>query len=318
MRALRGACFIRFAATTESPETAATNASMTPTTERRHPVREILSAAALFAVLTAVFFHPVFLDDKSFSAIAGHQSVTWPWAATPTGYPDFPQSDQANNVYPLQADMNRTLRNGRFPFWSPFSFAGTPTLGTYYGIGFYPPRVAAALVVPPIWVHDLLTMFHVWLAGFALFLLLRRLGTSWWAAVFGGATWMFCPAWWGILLLEPTGVSAALLPLVLWLMHRAVTLRSVGDAAACGLVMAMFVLGATIQHAPFMFAIACLWGLAVGLRARTGLRSARASGPRSRWWASRRRSASRSAPFSWCRRPPRSRSRGDRCSPTAR
>jgi hypothetical protein len=231
---------------------------------RGRRLTKALAAPALFGLLTLVFFHPLVVEDKTFAVIAGHQSIQYPWAAAPTGYPDSVQSDQANNGYPIQADLNRSLRDGVFPYWSPYSFSGGPTLGTFYGIGFYPPRFAASLLVPPIWVHDLIVVFHVWLAGFAMFLLLRRIGGSWLAAVFGGVAWMFCPAWFSLALLEGSAILAATLPLALWLMHRAVTRRSVPDAAACGAVLALLVLGASLQPAVFAFLIVCLWGLALG------------------------------------------------------
>jgi hypothetical protein len=59
-------------------------------------------------------------------------------------------------------------------------------------------------------------------------------------------------------------ILAATLPLALWLMHRAVTRRSVPDAAACGAMLALLVLGASLQPAVFAFVIVCGWGVALG------------------------------------------------------
>jgi Bacterial membrane protein YfhO len=229
-------------------------------------------AAAVFALLTLGYFNPIFRHGLTFSLTAGHASVQYPWAATPTNYHDAVQSDQANNDYPIQVDLSRNLRAGQFPFWSTYSFTGAPTLGTVYGVGFYPPRVVASLVVSPSWVHDLLEIFHVWLAGFAMFLLCRRLGLSLLAGALGGIAWMFGPSWWAITLLEGSAVFAGLLPLALWFMHRAVTGRSLRDAAGTGAVLALLVLGASVQPAVFCFLIVCGWGLVIGLepRARAG------------------------------------------------
>jgi hypothetical protein len=226
--------------------------------------RGALTAGLLFALLTLAFFHPVLLEDKTFSVIAGHQSIQWPWAAAPTGFADAAQSDQANYVYPIQVDLNRSLRQGTFPFWTAYSFGGGPTLGTFYGVGLYPPRVLGTLLLPPIWIHDLFILFHVWLAGMATFLLLRRLGRSWIAGMLGGIAWMFCPAWFGLAMLEGITVQAALLPAALWLMHRAVTRHNYRDAVATGAALALFTLGASAQPAVFCFAIVCLWGLLLG------------------------------------------------------
>jgi hypothetical protein len=231
---------------------------------RRAAARPVLGAGVLFALLTLAFFHPLVLEDKTFSVIAGHQSIQWPWAATPTGFSDAAQSDQANYVYPIQVDLNRSLRDGTFPFWTTYSFAGGPTLGTFYGVAFYPPRVIGSLAVPPIWIHDLFVLFHVWLAGMATFLLVRRLGASWLAGALAGVAWMFCPSWFGLAMLEGITVQAALMPAALWMMHRAVTRHSYADAAGAGAVLALFTLGASVQPAVFVFAIACLWGLLLG------------------------------------------------------
>ncbi|MCW2993273.1 MAG: Protein of unknown function, rane YfhO [Conexibacter sp.] len=226
-----------------------------------------LAAFAIFALLAVGFFNPVF-RGSTFSLIAGHSSIQYPWAAAPSHYHDAAQSDQANNVYPIQVDLNRNLRDGRFPYWSPYSFGGGPTLGNVYGVGFYPPRVAASLLVSPTWVHDLLVVLHVFLAGAAMFLLVRRLGHSWLAGMLAGIAWMFSPSWFGLALLEGSSVLAALIPLLLWFTHRAVVGRSRPDAVATAFVLALIVLGASVQPAVFCFALAAGWGLLLGVAGR--------------------------------------------------
>ena len=231
---------------------------------RRHGVGTF-AALALIALLALGYFNPV-LRGSTFSLVAGHSSIQYPWAANPSHYHDGVQSDQANDDYPIQANLNKSLREGTFPYWSDYSFGGGPTLGTVYGVGFYPPRMVASLVVSPSWVHDLLVIFHVWLAGAAMFLLIRRLGCSWIAGLLAGVAWMFSPSWFGLALLEGSAILAGLLPLCLWLVHRAVIDRNVRDAVGAGAVLALIVLGASVQPAVFCFGIAGLWGLLLGLR----------------------------------------------------
>ena len=227
--------------------------------------RGTLAALAIIALLTLGYFNPV-LRGSTFSVVAGHSTVQYPWAAHPSHYHDAVQSDQANDDYPIQADLNRKLRDGTFPFWSDYSFGGGPTLGTVYGVGLYPPRVAASLVFSPDWVHDVLVMFHVWLAGAAMFLLIRRLGASWIAGLLAAVAWMFSPSWFGLALLEGSAILAALLPLCLWFVHRAVLGRSVRDTVGVAAVLALIVLGASVQPAVFCFAIAGMWGLLLGVK----------------------------------------------------
>jgi hypothetical protein len=75
--------------------------------------REYLLGALAVAVLTLGFFNPIFRVDATFSDVAGHQTVIYPWLAySPPGFTDaYPQSDQADTFYPWQVALSSSLRS---------------------------------------------------------------------------------------------------------------------------------------------------------------------------------------------------------------
>ena len=210
---------------------------------------------AIFAIVAIGFFNPVFRSDATFSTIAGHQSIQFPWAARPTGWPDSVQSDQANYVYPIEVDVSRSLERGVLPSWSRSSFTGLPTAGSAYSSMSYPGHLLTLAFLSPSWAHDVFLLLHVWLAGCSMFWLLRVLKASWLASVFGGVTWMLCPAWFGLIQLESTVVLAALLPATLAMGLLTVRRRSLAWIAACAVAQALLILGASIQTGVFSILI---------------------------------------------------------------
>lgn len=216
----------------------------------------------LLIVLTAVFFFPL-LTGHTFSTIAGHQTVVYPWRVFPNPYRDYPQSDQADLSYPWQTFISRTLRGGDFPFWNPHSFGGQPFFANGSSAVLYPPRLVASLLLPPSWVHDALAVLHVLFAGVFTFLLLREYGSGAAGALLSAVAWMFGSytlAWLQLEVVAPVFVG---LPLGVWAVHRAC---ATGTWAR--LLLATTVLGVSLTsgHLPFMgltSAVAITYGLAL-------------------------------------------------------
>ena len=243
---------------------------------RRSAVLQGCVAAAVFALVTVGYFNPVFRAGATYSSIAGNQGGQYPWAAQPTGVRDTIQADQANYIYPIEVDVGRELGHGVLAGWNPTSFGGLPTAGSAYSQMSYPGHLVSIAVFGPSWAHDVFLMLHVWLAGLSMFWLLRVLRASWWAAVFGGVTWMLCPAWFGLAQLESTPVLAALLPAALASGLLAVRRRSLRLVGLCALLQALLILGASIQYGVFtapLVALAMLldgvvWAPSLRLRER--------------------------------------------------
>ena len=93
------------------------------------------------------------------------------------GYPNYLLYDQSNQFYPLQHYAMETLRNGEFPLWNPNIMLGTSILGSTQTAVFYPINLLA-IVLSPTMVILIRCIFNMWIAGFLMFLLVRRLGAN--------------------------------------------------------------------------------------------------------------------------------------------
>ena len=102
--------------------------------------RTHLLCLAVIVVLTLLWFAPVFAG-KSYSTVGGHQNAVFPWAATPNGLPDSPQSDQADLNYPLQSELTTAAHAGTVPWWNPDSFGGQPLFSDGSSALLYPPKL---------------------------------------------------------------------------------------------------------------------------------------------------------------------------------
>jgi hypothetical protein len=206
---------------------------------------------------TTAFFWPL-LHGSTFSTVAGHQSSVYPWRAYANPYVDYPQSDQADLNYPWQAFLTRSLRSGDPPFWNPLSFGGQPFLSNGSSAVIYPPRLLAALVLSPSGAHDLLSVFHVFGAGLAMFLLCRQLRVGTAGSLLGATSWMFASfnlAW---LHLEVVAPVMVFLPLSLLLVRRAVEAPAAGNVLGAALV-----LGSSLVSGHLLFMVT-VWAVAVG------------------------------------------------------
>jgi hypothetical protein len=251
-------------AATGSPRTASLVAVVEHWTSGR---RALLTGSAIMLVLAVGFFNPIFRSNATFSDVAGHQTAIWPWTATPTGFTDtYPQSDEADSVYPWIVFSERAFRSGTIALWNPDSLGGTPFLTNGLGVALYPPRVLMQLLVPPSWVHDLLMMLQVFLSGVAMFALLRAFATGFLGSLLAGVAWMFASFNFAWIQLEIVGAFAVFLPLGLLCAFYANQRRSWWWASAAGLSLGFAALGSSLQLAgPLVFAVA-IYAACLGLR----------------------------------------------------
>lgn len=116
--------------------------------------RPVLSAALLFLGLSVAFFAHVLIPPAG-RVLAGHDM---------TGY-----------YYVYWEAVREALRQGRLPLWEPTIFGGFPFLAQPQQNTFYPPNWIN-LVMPVRVGVSLYMVFHVWLAGFGMFLFARYMG----------------------------------------------------------------------------------------------------------------------------------------------
>lgn len=189
--------------------------------------RPVLTAAALYALVTAVVFAPVWTG----------QFLANPFSDMLTGYP--PRAFAAAYFKAWKA----------FPEWDPHIFGGMPYLAnTSHGDTFYP-TFLLRLIFP---VHvgiSLGFVIHIVLAGTFMFLFLRALRLTWGPAFVGGSAYMFTGQ--VISMVSPGHDGklfvSALLPLTLMFLYQAVTRADWRRYLAFGVVVGLTLLSPHFQ-----------------------------------------------------------------------
>jgi len=170
---------------------------------QRHTMRALL----LFLGLAAFFYTPVLLGLRT-----------------------FPDGDFTHHFLPFSLFFQQELQNARLPVWNPYTYSGHPFLADVQAAVFYPiGSLLLALTLPfdsaaaRLYFLQLEAVIQVALAGFFTYLLAQRLTQRHDAGLAAG----ICFAFSGYLTGYPVAQLAVLrtaiwLPLILWLMMRAV------------------------------------------------------------------------------------------------
>ncbi|MEO7665693.1 MAG: hypothetical protein ABIU97_01495, partial [Dehalococcoidia bacterium] len=155
------------------------------------PVFQHVAAAALLALLLAIFFWPLSIKHEALSP-ADIAFSAYPWASSvPDDFegPDNPyQSDDTFIGYPRRL----AYYNGEEAYpWQDEYLTGTPA--TYsidlFGLKYYPPAVFYKLLSFPV-ANGFFHAAVLLVAGMSMYFLLRQLRLIWLPAVYGGLLFM--------------------------------------------------------------------------------------------------------------------------------
>lgn len=167
------------------------------------PLRRHFLPLTFWSVLCALFFATLLLGQER-----------------------LPSGDFTGQFHAFGLFQARELTAGRFPVWSPGSFAGFPFAADSQAAAFYPPRLLTILLAPsfPLLALEIEVIVHVWLAGLLTYVLAyeitqRRAAALIAAISFGVGGYLTSYPLLQVALLE----SIIWLPLVLWLLKRAVS-----------------------------------------------------------------------------------------------
>ena len=211
---------------------------------RRDYHRDVLALALLGLLSMLFFWRPIFEPNA--------------WIPSGGG-------DMASMLYPNYRFVSESLWRGELPLWNPYLFCGQPFAADIQTAVLYPVNLLFWALNRNVTYHDLewLVVFHIFLAGAFTYALLRAatppaqapighrpIGRL--ACLAGSVAYMFSDFF-----VTHVGnlnliAVAAWLPLVVLLLHRAVTELRLGYAAAAGLAMAVAFLAGHIQ--PFLYA----------------------------------------------------------------
>ncbi|HEV7485173.1 MAG TPA: hypothetical protein VGQ65_05785 [Thermoanaerobaculia bacterium] len=150
----------------------------------------------------------------------------------------FYVSDLGVYHYPMKHVVREAVRSGEFPYWNPLYSGGAPLAANPAYELFYPPQWLV-YVLPFHFGVQLHILLHFAIAITGMFLLLRRLGISIAAAIFGSIAFVFCGSYVSLSSKLPILFSISWLPLALWLLMRFFESRTAARLLPLAAVLAM-------------------------------------------------------------------------------
>ncbi|GJG88696.1 membrane protein [Gemmatimonadetes bacterium T265] len=176
-----------------------------------------------------------------------------------------PHSDQYIAGYAFREFAAASLKQGAgFPLWNPYLFGGMPYVAAMHGDEFYPPSLVLRFLLPTDAAMTWGFILHVFLAGAFTYAFLRgALRLSFFPALIGGLAYMLGGNVAGLVSPGHDGklYLAALLPLVLLLVHRLVVNGRAWAAGALGLAITFAVLTPHPQLLQYLLLLAGAYGL---------------------------------------------------------
>jgi len=197
--------------------------------------------AALFALLTLVFFRDVVLFGKTFVS---------PDASAPAGF--------------VRLGEQYLWRNHVYPLWNPYVFLGMPSFGSgAYNPLMYPPDWPLALIARVVALPEMTWLvIYYFLGAFFTFQLAREWGARAEGALLAGAAFVFAP---NLVAVGAHGhgsqlVDSAYLPLMVWLAARWLKRGNLSDLGWLALAGGFQFLRGHVQICFYTWAAVALYG----------------------------------------------------------
>ena len=198
-------------------------------------------APALFAAMTAVFFHRILLGDA------------WLW------------EDMMYYSYPVRVFAATSMAMGHLPLWNPYTFGGMPFLADIQTTVLYIPCALLALCVRDgslgFWWLEAMVIAHYVLAGWAMYLFGAGLGLKRVPALVAGASYMLSGFMITHAIHQQIITMVAWFPLIALLMQRAIERRGWPAAFGCALVLGHSTLAGYPQLSLYFHAFLLAWFL---------------------------------------------------------
>ncbi len=140
-----------------------------------------------------------------------------------------------------------------FPKWQPHLHGGMPFVEAMHGPIFFPPSLLFRLTMPAHRSFGLSEVIFIFFAGWFMFILLRHYGLRRESAFLGGLAYMLSPILISLIYAGHDGKIwvTSILPLVVWLLERAMANRRFSDFILFGLGYALMILTAHPQMSFF-------------------------------------------------------------------
>ncbi len=173
------------------------------------PMKSHLAALLLLLLIVLAFFWPVILIGQ--------------WIPHGGG-------DLVSFLWPMYQFAARSLRAGVVPLWNPHLYSGAPFVADNQSGVFYPINLLTFLLLgePSYAVVEAMVIFHIWLAGAGMYALARGLRLHPFAALAAGVAFAFSDLFVTHIGNLNLNATAAWLPLILLLTHRALADHTAG------------------------------------------------------------------------------------------
>lgn len=217
---------------------------------------------ALFAGLALAVYYPVLLTGRVMLP-TDILNTYYPWRHYSEGAVKNPAlMDSIAAAYPAQKYFHDSLAEGRVPLWNPYQTAGQPFAANIQNGVFYPVQALLTLAMPTERMFGWSAFLHTFLAGLAMFMLLRVFRCSGAAAVMGGVAYML-GGWMLVWATWPSFIgTAAWVPMIILFYELAIQRRSCRFAALSGVSIGVAILAGCPQVVAY--ALLTAGALAVG------------------------------------------------------
>jgi hypothetical protein len=162
--------------------------------------------------------------------------------------------DSSDLIYPDYFFIAQSLKEGIFPLWDPHIFSGMSLVAyPQYGL-FYPLNIifwlfSYAASAFPYQAYEYIVIFHIFLAGFFMYLLGRGLHFHRAISVFMGVVYMMSPNILLFIVWANQITALAWFPLLFLFLYKALTTEAWYFQWLCGLALGVIVLASPAQPA---------------------------------------------------------------------
>ena len=244
---------------------------------QRGRTADLVCVAFLF-VVTAVYFHPFWLDGRVFvpSDTLFNQE---PWKSSVRGFEgphNHQLSDAIQQHYPWRFYFQKELRQRRVALWNPHQFCGAPFAANDQSAIYYPLNAALYSRLDAPEAYTVSAWLHLFLAGLFMFLLLRFHGAGPAGGVAGALVFMLngCHTVWMAHAAKQAAMTWA--PLLLLLAGISIRRRSTAAAFLGAAASGMLLTAGFLQHASYALLALFVYLVFMGAayRKRQGVRRA--------------------------------------------
>jgi hypothetical protein len=220
-------------------------------------------AALFIALAVGVYLWPALVGGHVLSpGVSLFHYVPWKATAPPGWhqYDNISLNDATTEYYPWWVFARHALASGNFPMWNPHELSGSPAFSNANTL-ILSPFALPSLLLPLKYSFGVAAAIKLWVAGFGMYLLARRLTLGFWAGIVGGLAYAFSShtLLWSV---DPILNVVVLLPMCLWLTERLLQRGRLSDASWLAVAVGAALLGGHPASDVYLVSAIAVYGVA--------------------------------------------------------